>query len=137
MVKANNNNAVTQGDRQAMKFKKDQFNYSNGYLHYTDDNGTKCFVARFKYAQTSSRSSWVTFMVKHFTVEEYFLALEDSSPLQVMQGRGYVLSHIKKWMKSDGWTDLTHEGYMEWLSQRDRCRGVETATASLRAGLIV
>ena len=101
-----------------MKFKKDQFNYFGGYLHYTDDNGTKRFVARFKYAQTSSRGTWVTFMIKHFTVEEYFLALADSSPIQVMQGRGYVLSHIKKWMKQDGWTDLTHAGYKAWSSWR-------------------
>ena len=101
-----------------MKFKRDQFTYFGGCLNYTDDNGTERFVARFKYAATSSRGTWVTFMVKNFTVEEYFLALEDSTPLQVMQGRGYVLSHIKTWMKRDGWTDLTYAGYKAWAAQR-------------------
>jgi hypothetical protein len=115
-----------------MRFKKDQFNYSGGYLDYTDDNGTKRFVARFKYAQTTSRGPWVTFMIKNFTVEEYFSGIADGyTPLKVMEARGYVLSHIKKWMKSDGWTDLTHAGYKAWtLWRRERDENREAVKAT-------
>ena len=125
MDNANNSSA---GDKN-MRFKRERFDYSGGYLNYTDDNGTERFVARFKYAQTTSRGPWVTFMIKNFTVEEYFSALADGyTPLEVMRARGYVLSHIKKWMKSDGWTDLTHAGYNAWtLWRRERDEKIRAA----------
>jgi len=117
------------------KFNKDSFNYHGGYLTYTGDqgemtkyygqNGASChetrkglpmpaFIARFKYAATSSRGPWVTFLIKNFTVEEYLGRLEaGESPLEIMQSKGFILSHIKKWMKRDGFP-ITPAGYAAW-----------------------
>lgn len=59
------------------------------------------FVARFK---RGGRGSFLTFLCKNFTVEEYF-ALQDSgqAPLTILESKGYVLPHIKKWLKEGGY----------------------------------
>lgn len=48
------------------KFVRDQFSYWGGYLTYGPE---RLFIARFKYASTSSKPRWITFMCKNFTVE--------------------------------------------------------------------
>ena len=87
------------------RFVREQFEYHGGYLNYrlkADSYSyldTK-FVAQFKYASTSSKGSWITFMIKHFTVEEYFAELATGkSPLPVMAAKGYELAHIRKWRR--------------------------------------
>jgi hypothetical protein len=66
------------------KFVKERFNFHGGYLSYD-----RKFVARFKY----NRNGWGafrTFLIKNFTVEEYFEKLKDSTPVQVMKSKGFV-----------------------------------------------
>jgi hypothetical protein len=97
-------------------FKRERFDYSrNGCLTYTDDGCTDRFVARLKYAQTSSKGRWITFMIKNFTVEEYFTQAGRLGPLEAMEERGFILSHIRKWMKLDGFLDFTNAGRLRWM----------------------
>jgi hypothetical protein len=117
------------------KFNRDDFNYHGGYLTYTGEQGEMteyyaqpchptregmakpAFIARFKYAQTSSRGPWVTFLIKNFTVEEYLGRMAaGETPLAIMESKGFVLSHIKKWLKEAGYPQ-TQEGYRQWQMQ--------------------
>ena len=71
------------------KFIKSEFNYHGGYLTYQGK-----FVARFKHVP-SNRPGFVSFLCSNFTVEEYFAALANSTPVEVAEAKGY----IKKWIK--------------------------------------
>ncbi len=78
------------------KFVKSEFSPGE-YAHY---NGK--FVARFK---RGHRGSFLTFLCKNFTVEEYFSRLDaDESPLLILESKGYILPHIKRWLKQGGYT---------------------------------
>jgi hypothetical protein len=121
-------------------FNRDDFNYHGGYLTYKGEQGTMtkyygengeschptrkglpkdAFIARFKYATTSSKGPWITFLCKHFTVEEYLGRMAaGETPLAIMESKGFVLSHIKKWLKQDGYPQ-TQEGYRQWREARD------------------
>ena len=80
------------------RFQKDQFAYDGGYLTYGPEHR---FVARFKYAATSSKARWIKFMVENFSVEEYFAAHDAGrSPLEIMESKGFVLTHILKWLRT-------------------------------------
>jgi hypothetical protein len=98
-------------------FTKENLVNDGGYVTYLpmpncsyDD---RKFVARFKHARDGA-GSFVTCLRKNFTVEEYF-DLYDSgmSPLPIAQTKGYLLPHIKKWLKRDGYP-VTTEGYKAW-----------------------
>jgi len=91
-------------------FTKDNF-HGTEYVYYTNpvDGSTK-FVARFKYVK-GSRASFLTFLTKNFTVEEYFGRLEKGeSPLPVVQSKGYIQPHIKKHLKELGYP-VTQAGF--------------------------
>jgi len=78
-------------------FKKELFDYSAGWLTYRKDIKTRPeFVARFKYNK-SDKPSFVRFLIKNFTVEEYFDLTNKKgwAPLQVLFMRGYVPPSIK------------------------------------------
>lgn len=93
-----------------MKFDKNLFNFDGMYLTYGPE---RRFVARFKY-RMGGKASHQSFMIKHFTVEEYFQRMDaGESPLAILQSKGYILPHIKKWMKRDGYP-VTKEGYDLW-----------------------
>lgn len=86
------------------KFVKEAFNFDGMYLTYGDD---RKFVARFKYAR-DGKGSFVTFLIKNFTVEEYFDArAENKSPLDILESKGYVQPHVKKLLKQLGYTPDT------------------------------
>jgi len=102
-----------------MNFSKENFSYGGGYLSYFV-NGEYKFIARLKYAQTSSKGPWITFMVKNFTVEEYFSRMENGEgPLTIMESKGFILSHIKKWLR-DGGYPVTQEGYKQFMADDAR-----------------
>ena len=73
-----------------------------------DDNE---FVARFK--RVAGAGSFMTHLRKNYTVEDYFAKLEEKSPLDIVKETGYLLPHIKKWMKNDGYP-TTKAGYDAW-----------------------
>ena len=67
------------------------------------------FVARFKYAR-GSRGSFITFLCKNFTVEEYFARIDTGeSPLNILQSKGYMSPNVKKLLLAAGYAP-TPEG---------------------------
>jgi hypothetical protein len=73
------------------------------------------FVARFK---RGGRGSFLTFLCKNFTVEEYFSRLDAGEmPLKILESKGYILPHIKKYLKEGGYP-VTPEGYQNFLAAR-------------------
>ena len=97
-----------------MRFSKDNLIYSGGYLDYVDPEGKKKFVARFKH-MPSSKGTFITFLIKHFTVEEFFARSDaDETPLDILQSKGYLLPHIKKVLKSKGYP-MSPDGYEHYL----------------------
>ena len=76
---------------------------------YTD----RKFVARFK---TAGVGSFATCLRKNFTVEEYFARIDaGESPLDIAQSKGYLLPHIKRWMKEAGYKPTT-ANYQAWFA---------------------
>lgn len=87
------------------KFTKEGFDYHGGYVTYQGR-----FVARFKYGAVSSARPFMTFLIKNYTVEEYFSKLETVNPanslgnrfapLEIVEEKGFILSHIKAWLRN-------------------------------------
>ena len=84
--------------------------YGTEYVDYTNPvDGTTKFVARFKYVR-GTKASFLTFLTKNFTVEEYFARLESESPLEILQSKGFIQPHIKKMLKAQGYP-VTKAGF--------------------------
>jgi len=100
---------LTKG-QQMTTFIKGNF-YGTEYVDYTNPvDGTTKFVARFKYAK-SSKASFLTFLTKNFTVEEYFSRLEKGeAPLDIVGSKGFIQPHIKKMLKEKGYP-VTKAGF--------------------------
>lgn len=101
-------------DKKMTAFQKDEFRWDGMYLHYTGRHENSktfdelypesChpsnvgrikpeFIARFKYGRKPYKT-WINFLVKHFTVEEYLGMIEMDkegtlSPLDAMRSRGF------------------------------------------------
>lgn len=83
-------------------FDKTKFSYFGKVLTYDGK-----FVARFKHV-ASNKPGFQAFLVKHFTVEEYFAALDTVNPEnslgnkyapgEVLEAKGYIPAHIRKWL---------------------------------------
>ena len=77
------------------------------------------FVARFK---RGNRQSFLAFLVKNFTVEEYFARLDaEETPLKILESKGYLLPHIVTWLKQRGYP-VTVEGYKAFIN--DQVNGI-------------
>lgn len=73
------------------------------------------FVARFK---RGGRGDFLNFLVKNFTVEEYFSELDrGDSPLTILQSRGYVTPQVRKLLISKGFS-ATVEGKRQYLASK-------------------
>lgn len=78
------------------KFEKSNFDYHGGYLTYQGK-----FVARFKHVP-SNRADFVSFLIKNFSVEEYFAARDrGNAPGTILANKGHIPKHIRKWL-ADG-----------------------------------
>jgi hypothetical protein len=78
------------------KFSKENLHDSNGWISYGSE---RKFVANFT-KRGGGKAAFVTFLIKNYTVEEYFTLLDvGMTPLMIVQEKGYVLPHIKKWLK--------------------------------------
>jgi len=83
-------------------FNMNNFFISAGYVTYGPCYLEAKFVARFKY-KAGSAKGFASFIAKNFTVEEYFGRREaGESPLAIAESKGYVLPHIRKWLKERG-----------------------------------
>jgi len=108
-------------------FIKENFRWDGMYLTYEGEQGAlteyyvepchptrlgtakSAFIARFKY-----RKPWktfVNFLVKNFTVEEYLTRMNDGeSPQGIMESKGYIEAWAKKMCREAGFAP-TVEGY--------------------------
>ena len=101
-------------------FTKENLITEGKYLFYRPAGGTysdRKFVARFR---TAGVGSFATCLRKNFTVEEYFGRLDaGESPLPIAQSKGYLLPHIKRWMKKAGYP-LTKAGHDAWWAEEKK-----------------
>lgn len=83
---------------------------------YIAGGGTR-FVARFKYGRASA-GPFMTCLRSNISPAEYFRRYDaGETPLQIAESFGFVLSHIKKWLKKDGYPQ-NRAGYQAWLAHR-------------------
>jgi hypothetical protein len=86
--------------------------YRAEHLDGAEINRSK-FVARFK---TGGVGTFMTFLRKNFTVKEYFGLLDGGmSPLDIVESKGYLLPHIKKWLKRGGYP-VTPAGFKQSIA---------------------
>ena len=101
------------------KFTRENIDDSNGWLSYGPE---RKFVANFT-KRGGGKATFITFLIKNFTVEEYFYMLDqDMPPLRIVETKGYLLPHIKKWLKERG-LPQTKAG-MKTMIQQDIARRV-------------
>ena len=102
-------------------FTKENLDYFGGYITVNLE-GRDRFIARLRYGATSSKGPMMTFLRKNFTIEE-FLARHEAgeAPLTILESKGFVLSHIKKWLKAAG-LPQTQAGYESWKAARRAAR---------------
>jgi hypothetical protein len=72
------------------------------------------FVARCRRVQDSK--GFVSFLVKNFTVEEYFGLLEAMPPSKVLATKGYVSLTVKQILKRFGYTQ-DQEGFKKYIAE--------------------
>ena len=98
-------------------FTKENLIKEGKYLFYQPVGGTygdRKFVARFR---TAGVGSFAAHLRKNWTVENYFARLDaGESPLPIAESTGYLLPHIKKWLKQDGYP-TTKAGHDAWFKE--------------------
>ena len=111
------------------KFAKENFEVSGEYIHYEGK-----FIARFKYQRGAIRP-YITFLINNFEVEEFF-AMQDAyeaafrthgtphaagikSPFETACDRGFIMPHIKKWLR-DGGYEVSNAGYKKFREDQIR-----------------
>ena len=111
-------------------FTKENLIKDGDYLYYVPPgcegachDGSK-FVARFKYGR-GGMGTFATFLRKNFTVEEYFAEMDKGTgPLTILEAKGYLLPHIKKELKREGYP-VTKAGFVQMIKDeiaRDAAR---------------
>jgi hypothetical protein len=116
-----------QMEARMTKFVKEHFSFSGPYVHYDGK-----FIARFKYNHGASRT-YATFLVKHFTVEEFFALQEaheaaqrsgeahkpgyEGGTYKTAENRGYLMPHIKRWLRDAGY-EVSQAGYKQMIADQ-------------------
>ena len=125
------------------QFNKDDFRFDGMYLMYTGEQGycteyygedahptrvgkaRDMFIARFKYGSKPWKT-WVNFMVKNFTVEEYATRIaHNETPVAIMQSKGFLEPALKKQCKKAGYPQ-TVAGWKQMIHDSVQ-RDIETA----------
>jgi len=84
---------------------------------YADDAK---FVARFK--RMAGIGSFMTHLRKNWTVEAYFAEMDaGKGPLDIAKSTGYLLPHIKKWLKQGGYP-VTPAGFKQMINDQIAAR---------------
>lgn len=118
-------------------FIKENFRFDGMYLmyegdqgycteYYADEPGTHptrvgtaraLFIARFKYGNRPWKT-WVNFLVKNFTVEEYATrSAHGETPVGIMQSKGFLEPAEKKECKAAGYP-ATVEGWKQMIADK-------------------
>lgn len=102
-------------------FQKDNFYGYGEYIDYNVSETKSRFVARFKYKK-SSKTSFINFLIKNFSVEEYFGRMDaGEAPLTILQSKGYLQPHIKKMLR-DAEYPVTVAGLQALIANRIAAR---------------
>tara|TARA_R100001594_G_scaffold88166_1_gene122462 strand:+ start:2757 stop:3104 length:348 start_codon:yes stop_codon:yes gene_type:complete len=106
-------------------FTKENLIVDGAYVYYSPSGRAYApdqkFVARFKHMRRN-RGPFMTFLRRNFTVEEYFSRLDaGESPVAILESKGYVPSHIKKWLREAGYPQ-TPEGFDAWIAAQSAAR---------------
>lgn len=105
---------MTAFTKQNLVTRGDSMFYVNGTVEVK-------FVARFKHAKDGV-ASFKAFLIKNYTVEEYFNLLDcGMAPLMIVQEKGYILPHIKRWLKRDGY-QVSKAGFDQYIQDRIAAR---------------
>ena len=111
-------------------FTKANLTSHRGHVAYYDPSGPSKFVARFKYGSTGT---FMTLLRKKFTVEEYFARLDaGETPAAIAESKGYIMPHIKKWLKRGGYP-VTQAGYKLMIADQAATYRAKAAAASQAA----
>lgn len=76
------------------KFNKENFKFDGLFLMYDG-----AFVARFK---RGGMGAFKSFLVKNFSVEEYFQLSKDLAPVEILATKGFVMPNTAKILKKFG-----------------------------------
>ena len=95
------------------RFEKALFQDDGMYVHYMH-NGQRKFVVRFKYG---GRGTFISFLKKNFTPDEYFAQLENSTPVEVLESRGWLHPSKMKACLMHGYP-ATREGFEQYLKDK-------------------
>lgn len=97
------------------KFNKAQFDIHGKWAHYTDDNGERHFIARFR---TAGVRGFCNHIRKHHTVEDYLGQMKAGmAPLEIAEQTGYLLPHVKKALKRGGYP-VTRAGFDKMIEDQ-------------------
>jgi len=100
-------------------FTKSNLVKNGPFVTYTETGlyhgeGTR-FVARFK---SGGAGIFMTFLRKHFTVEEYFARLDaGESPLEIAESKGFVSANLRKVLRAGGYP-TTQQGVEQMRADR-------------------
>jgi hypothetical protein len=102
-------------------FTKENLHKDGPYIFYAEpgdrwNHKNHKFIARFK--RIAGAGSFMTHLRKNWTVEDYLAKMEEKSPLDIVKETGYLLPHIKKWLKAADYP-VTPAGYEQFVA--DRC----------------
>ena len=97
-------------------FTKENLHRDGEYVYYAP-NGNKwdrknhVHIARMR---MGAAGTFMTHLRKNWTVDDFFAQREmGKTALDVVRMTGYLMPHIKKWLKADGFPQ-TVEGYEAW-----------------------
>jgi hypothetical protein len=104
------------------KFTKENLRQHNEWLYYYAEGSSQGeFVARFKHMKDGA-GSFKTFLIKNFSVEEYFAEREKGvSPLTILAEKGYLQPHIKRWLKEGGY-EVSKAGFDQYIQDQINSR---------------
>lgn len=80
-------------------FHQSGFNFDGEYLSYLTVEGERHFVARFK---RGGMASFRNFLIKNFSIQEYFSMMEDLAPFEILATKGFVMPKTAKMLKKFG-----------------------------------
>jgi hypothetical protein len=93
-------------------FTRADFTYDGMYLKYQGR-----FVARFK-GNTKNKPGFMSFLIKNFSVGEYFAAYDAGTPpAAILETKGYVSKTVQDILKRMGYQP-TIEGYRAYIDDR-------------------
>jgi hypothetical protein len=115
----------------ATPFTKENLQKDGAYLYYVPPgcgvySKESRFVGRFKYGR-GGMGTFATFLRRNFTAEEYLARMDaGESPLEIAESKGYLLPHIKKELKRQGYP-LTPAGFHQMITDQIAARDARQA----------